>query len=215
MKKIILILMILPIIGLSQNKYQWKETKFEDEILILKSTQEPVTGIVEGKELGNLINWMSNYHTHTAVYDNGKKMSCVGYYKNGQIKHTVEKDYLITYFKNGNKEAEGYANLFGYGDGEFKTYYKNGQLKTEGNYKDGKKDGLEKYYYENGQLEAEMNWSPSLRNENYSWQTGSFKEYYENGKLKEQGNFTREGIKTGRWTKYLEDGTIKKEKEYK
>ena len=31
-------------------------------------------------------------------------------------------------------------------------YYENGQLQSEGKYKDGKKEGLWKIYYENGQL---------------------------------------------------------------
>jgi len=37
--------------------------------------------------------------------------------------------------------------------------YENGQLKEEGNCKDGEKDGLWKSYYENGQLKSHTNWS--------------------------------------------------------
>ena len=35
----------------------------------------------------------------------------------------------------------------------FHNYYENGQLKTKGQFKDGKVDGLWQDYYKNGQLE--------------------------------------------------------------
>ena len=43
--------------------------------------------------------------------------------------------------------------MIGFGqDGPFQDYYENGQLKLEGNFKNGKNDGLWKHYHENGQL---------------------------------------------------------------
>ena len=39
-----------------------------------------------------------------------------------------------------------------------KSYYKNGQLKKEENYIDGKQDGLWKWYHENGKLSDEVNY---------------------------------------------------------
>tara|TARA_B100001057_G_C22360216_1_gene760571 strand:+ start:359 stop:643 length:285 start_codon:yes stop_codon:yes gene_type:complete len=39
-----------------------------------------------------------------------------------------------------------------------KGYYENGQLRWEGNIKDGKIEGLWKWYYENGQLQCEGNY---------------------------------------------------------
>ena len=44
--------------------------------------------------------------------------------------------------------------LFGKKDGPFESYYKNGQLKEKGTYKDGEWDGLWEEYYKNGQLTA-------------------------------------------------------------
>ena len=35
-----------------------------------------------------------------------------------------------------------------------KSYYEDGQLESEENYKDGKREGISKYYYRNGQLES-------------------------------------------------------------
>ena len=42
-------------------------------------------------------------------------------------------------------------------EGSWKTFYENGELKNEGNYKDGKAEGLGKTYDENGKLKAEVN----------------------------------------------------------
>ena len=42
--------------------------------------------------------------------------------------------------------------LFGKKDGPFESYYKSGQLKEKGTYKDGEWDGLWEEYYRNGQL---------------------------------------------------------------
>ena len=58
-----------------------------------------------------------------------------------------------------------------------KRHYENGQLKSEGNWKDGKMEGLWKYYYENGQLELEGNQKDGKTD-------GLWKKYYENGQLK-------------------------------
>ena len=41
--------------------------------------------------------------------------------------------------------------------GTVTAYYSNGQLESEINYKDGKRDGLYKRWYQNGQLQAESN----------------------------------------------------------
>lgn len=41
--------------------------------------------------------------------------------------------------------------------GVVKGYYENGNLRAEGNFKDGKLEGLGKSYYDNGNLKAEVN----------------------------------------------------------
>jgi len=68
--------------------------------------------------------------------------------------------------------------MIGFGqDGPFQDYYENGQLKLEGNFKNGKNDGLWKRYYENGQLHQEG----YMKNGQYD---GLWKHYHENGQLK-------------------------------
>ena len=145
MKKILLLLMILPIIGLSQNRYQWKEIKYQDNKQILKSTGDPVTGIVEGKG-GWFSQLAKDFHTHTAVYKDGQPISCVAYYKNGQIEHESENNYQIGYYENGNRRIEGSVNNQGEKHGLIKYYYNDGSLEAEENYNNGSADGNYKYY---------------------------------------------------------------------
>ena len=65
-------------------------------------------------------------------------------------------------------------------NGKFKNYYENGNLKREGEYKEGKYNGKIKNYYENGNLKKEA----YAKEGKYD---GKIKEYYENGNLKKRG----------------------------
>ena len=51
---------------------------------------------------------------------------------------------LTNYFTDMSEELKK--------NGLFEEYYKNGQLKIKGDYKNGIKDGYFEFYYENGQL---------------------------------------------------------------
>ena len=53
--------------------------------------------------------------------------------------------------------------LFGKKDGPFESYYKNGELKEKGTYKDGEWDGLVESYYENGQLKTKATYKDDER----------------------------------------------------
>ena len=60
--------------------------------------------------------------------------------------------------------------------------YSDGQLKAEGNFKDGELDGLNKGWDEDGQLRKESNWKDGELD-------GLIKSWYEDGQLEEEGNF--------------------------
>jgi hypothetical protein len=62
-------------------------------------------------------------------------------------------------------------------EGELKSCYDNGKVKTIINYKDKKRDGKAEKYYENGQLEEAGNYSDDEK-------VGEWKFYDENGKLR-------------------------------
>ena len=70
--------------------------------------------------------------------------------------------------------------LFSCGDGikngEYKTYYDNGNIETVVNYKNDKLNGESKSYYENGQIKGEINYKGGKKD-------GISKSYSENGQL--------------------------------
>ncbi len=74
--------------------------------------------------------------------------------------------------ENGQIQTEG-SYKDGKDDGLYKTWHKNGQLQQEGNFKDGKYDGLYKTWYEDGQLKQKIKYKGGEQK--------SFKEWDENG----------------------------------
>ena len=48
-------------------------------------------------------------------------------------------------------------------------YYSNGQIKSELNYKDYKRDGKWTWWYENGQIQSEANWKDGKIDEWTRW----------------------------------------------
>ena len=79
---------------------------------------------------------------------------------NHEIKYGKDGRWILQrhFYKGGQLEME--INLNGQNNhhGLFRTWYENGQLKEEGNFKDNKTDGLWKEYTENGQLKKEINY---------------------------------------------------------
>jgi antitoxin component YwqK of YwqJK toxin-antitoxin module len=124
------------------------------------------------------------------------------------------------------------ANDKSYRVGLWKTFHESGQLKSEGNYKDGKQIGLWKTYHENGQLREEGYYNL------LDGMTGSWKKYHSNGKLshegkykfgkeegvhitlyeneqhKEEGNY-KDGKTIDLWKTFYENGQLKSEGNYK
>ena len=66
---------------------------------------------------------------------------------------------------------------------DFKDYYANGKVRSEGSYERGYENGLWKYYYEDGTLQEETNYFIGKLN-------GSVRRYHPNGKLMNEGYFT-------------------------
>ncbi len=134
MKKLLLLLLCVPLIGVGQNRYHIDEVTWpNDTIAYLKHDMSLLNGVVycEFGELGNFIGGKRN--------DEHKR-----WYENGQLK-----------FEGNFKDDKE--------DGLQRHWYENGQLKYEGNYKDGKKDGLWRVWYKNGQLKYERNYKDGKR----------------------------------------------------
>lgn len=85
------------------------------------------------------------------TYENGNIKS-ITYHK--KIRDRIEKVKEEGYFKNGQKKFEGNFKD-GKGNGLYTEWYENGQMRYEGTMKDGKDDGLYTSWYENGQKKSE------------------------------------------------------------
>jgi antitoxin component YwqK of YwqJK toxin-antitoxin module len=116
-------------------------------------------------------------------------------------------------------------------DDRHKDYYSNGQLKEEGNYKDGEKVGIWTYWYKNGKKEWEETYDHGKLKKSVGWyengikaEEGEFKNalpfgewiwWYNNGKKDAQGTFKINRLKDGIWTEWYVNGRKKKEGNYK
>jgi antitoxin component YwqK of YwqJK toxin-antitoxin module len=82
----------------------------------------------------------------------------IEYYENGEISSeaTYYKDQMtgraIFYYLNGAKNFEQHLDSLGRSHGAFHWWYQNGNLKREGNYKEGNMVGEWKTYFEDGKL---------------------------------------------------------------
>ena len=86
-----------------------------------------------------------------------------------------------SWYENGQKKSEGNFKD-GKKDGLQTEWYENGQKKQEGNYKDGKMDGLLTYWFKNGQKQGELNYKDGKYH-------GLWTSWYENGQKETEGNW--------------------------
>ena len=145
----------------------------------------------------------------TERYDDGKKKTIMKFKGSGSEEVMVEK---IGYSQRGDtlileKPLDKLKME--------REYYEDGEIKEEGNYKDGERDGKYTSYYKNGQIKSEGNYKDGER-------VGKWISYYEDGQIKEEGKYksvVKYGfvlpIKDGKWTYYNEDGSIKEVRNYK
>ncbi|AZO95068.1 hypothetical protein [Halocella sp. SP3-1] len=114
--------------------------------------------------------------------------------------------------------------------GYWEFYYKNGQLKAEGNYSKGSHFGLWKFYHPNGQLKSRGRYSA------YGVEEGAWEYYYENGQLRSKGLYSeaqppeknwsidytlgeptefKEPLKSWEWKYYSKEGKLMAEGNYR
>ena len=94
-----------------------------------------------------------------------------------ELTNKGSKKSELMYFESGLFNGIGY------------DVFSNGQLKSEYNYKDGKRDGLHKSWYHHGQLEREENYKNGKKD-------GLYKSWDVNGKLLQEKNY-KNGKKDG------------------
>ena len=133
MKKnvLILIMFLLTLTSCGKERIEdMSKLELRDGKIYVIGENKPYTGtFIKKFENGNL--------REERNYKNGLRHGEFKTYFNGQLA-------LIDTYKNGQK------------DGAHKSYYENGNLRTEATYRKGKNDGVSRMYYENGQLWREL-----------------------------------------------------------
>lgn len=91
--------------------------------------------------------------------------------------------------------SEGLMQPGGIFEGEWKTFYKNGAIKSQGPYENGKKNGKWVYYYPDGKKEQEGRFKDDVLIGQWFW-------YYHNGQVKKEEYFNRYGKLEGPMIEY-------------
>ncbi len=166
-------------------------------------------------------------------YSNGVPDSIIGYFENGHKavevwRHPDGKGLIKTYYDNGSvKEVQ--PTLTGKPNGNYEVYFKNGMLHRRIKYRQAKMVSV----LETFDMKGEMIDGGSLKDGNGTLEAyflhdttaylpmqkylilgfkdgivnGIASHFYENGNLKSSG-FTKNGITTGQWKFYTENGEV-------
>ena len=95
---------------------------------------------------------------------------------------------------------EEYTERYRKIEGEYKSWYSNGQLYAQCYYKEGKIEGEYIWWHENGQIEIQCYFKEGK-------EEGEYKKWYSTGQLKIQCYF-KEGKKEGEFKKWNEQGEL-------
>jgi uncharacterized protein len=180
----------------------------------------------EYNEFGNLTNvtkWkdgvlvknppeLAKIETQITYHNNGRPKQ-IGNYKDG-VPEGVFREFDTTgvivaaeVWKDGVLVGKGLYDDKGVQQGHWLEYYETGELKGEGDYKDGAKVGQWKFYYADGKTDQLGKYDQKGR------PVGVWKWYYENGQLLREENYT-DGLRNGTMTEYDENGIIITQGEY-
>jgi antitoxin component YwqK of YwqJK toxin-antitoxin module len=148
----------------------------------------------------------------TDYYPDGKPKTVASYL--GDIPQGVRREYdnagrvVASFtFDKGKLIAEGIIDDEGVKDGQWKEYYADGQLRSEGLYSLGNRVGRWRFYHPDGSLEQEGNYN------NQGNPEGPWKWYYANGNVHREESF-RNGLSDGPYTEFNESGTVLVQGEY-
>ena len=181
MKKLLFILIFIPIISFGQENVLNIETIKDEYIKVIAGityyNEKPYTGVFYR-------NYKNGQLRRKETYKSGKRDGLVEEYSiKGQLEYKAN-------FKSGkhNGISEQYNKKTG--KLEFKNtwenhkmnglsekYYETGELEYKGNYKDNKLTGVYNGYYKNGQLERKATYKSGKRD-------GLFEQYSRNGQIK-------------------------------
>ena len=108
-------------------------------------------------------------------------ISIIPFFLHGQTEDFFEGFYVKTYYKNGEIKSQG-NTIDNKKNGMWRFYYQNGEIKSEGNFKNDRLNGIWELYYENGQLKEKKTWKNGIID-------GSFHTYSKEKQLIISGNY--------------------------
>jgi|GEM_PF-2424443 len=155
--------------------------RFYNKSEVILSAYNYKSGQLEGK--------YSNYYEdgniqNELTYKNGKKDGIEKFYhRNGELS-------LVSYYKNNKL------------DGKRIGYLENGDLALKENYVEGRREGVFIRYFQSGVLKDVITYENDLP-------VGKYYRNFEDGSTKQEGQYNAKGIRTGEWTYYDRDGSIK------
>ncbi len=121
------------------------------------------------------------------------------YWQVTSIKDSVHFYRIATKMENGYKVEDYYVSnkiqMIGYftslddniRHGDFKYFFKNGNVAIEGKFENNKEEGIWKFYYEEGKTWYQASYSNGLRQ-------GELKSYYRSGELKRKAKFKNDTL---------------------
>jgi antitoxin component YwqK of YwqJK toxin-antitoxin module len=191
---------------------------------------------VDGKLDGPWIHYdQDGNKSHSYTYKEGKKEGLfISWYENGQKQEEITYSESLaemkasssriptprtrnsssaarfgpfgSWYENGLLKTEGQYKR-GKRDGTFSSWHENGQKKEGGLYKDGKREDVHFIYHENGDKSHSHTYKEGKKE-------GPFVQWHENGQKDEEGNY-KDGKRNGLWTDWYENGQKKDEGNYK
>ncbi len=150
-----------------------------------------------------LVDFKNNLYYVKDYFGKSKKIQMEGTYSSLDVE--IQQGKFYYYFENGNIQSEiNYIN--GKKNGEAKYYYETGELLSIKNYLEGNLHGDLLSYFKNGNLKSETNYVNDKK-------IGGAKYYYETAELSAIKNYL-DGKLNGDYIRYYKNGIIKRKEIY-
>jgi antitoxin component YwqK of YwqJK toxin-antitoxin module len=128
-----------------------------------------------------------------------------GRYKSKKLESETRDGQFTTFYVNGQKESEGEYNK-GKKEGKWTYWYKDGQKISEGKFENGDRQGEWEFFHRNGALKTKPTYLDGEKN-------GASVFFYDNGDKEEEYNFIK-GQKNGDFIEYFKGNKVKQKGKY-
>ncbi len=233
MKRILLIVCLIPTFGFSQiperpNKYDSLGNRLGEWVVMFDSAYDNIVESVEEAHYYCLVNLVDGrpkgktecfYINGVKQWDGGllslepeiKHGEAIFYYPLGNIQikthyvNDVQNGPYEEYYEDGQLAYKGTMKSDSL-EGTWELYHPNGQLSGKGNFSRGLREGYWEFYHDNGNLQSKGNFTNDKND-------GFWEFYNSNGQLRSKGTITN-GLYQGKWTFYYSNGQVEWETTY-